>query len=132
MDMPTPLRAVAAVTGLCAALTLAGCAANAEYTAASEPEIARAQLAIEQAQANKGDQYAGSELTRARDKLAAAQSAQSRGETERAERLAAEAAVEAQLAEATAEAAQAEATATEIQKTLARLREEVSRVRQAQ
>jgi hypothetical protein len=72
-------------------------------------EVAQAELAVRDAQTSGADEEAAAELQLASEKLERARRALDDGDSERARRLAAEATVDAQLAEARAEAASARA-----------------------
>src|SRR5262245_24050970 len=80
-------------------------------------EIAKAEQAIREAETSGGVEsgQSAAELQLARDKLERAQRAEHRGDHTRARRLAAEAAVDAQLAEARAEADAAHDALTELE-----------------
>ena len=89
------------LVGAVGCLLVAGCATPAR----PGQEIAKAELAIREAQTSGAPSgQSASELQLARDKLERAQRAQREEEYTEARRLAAEATVEAQLAEARAEA----------------------------
>lgn len=82
-------------TGWVAALVLlAGCAT----TEPQRTELTRAELVIDQAQTEQAGQYAPTELREARAKLKEARGAFDQGDNERANELAREALVSAQLA----------------------------------
>jgi predicted lipid-binding transport protein (Tim44 family) len=80
-----------------------GCAAPRSSTRA----VSQAELAVQDATVSEADAYAPADLRLAREKLDRAQAAYDDGEYDRARRLAEEALVDAQLAEARAENEQA-------------------------
>lgn len=90
-------------------------------------ELTRAKTLVEQAEKTGAPRFAAAELERARNKVAAAESAASNGEQETARRLATEAALDAEYAAALASAGQAKQAEQEIQKSVESLREEAAR-----
>jgi hypothetical protein len=90
-------------------------------------EIAAADLAIQDATKSKASQYAPLELRMARDKFDKAQRAMNNKEYIHARRLAEEALVDAELAEAKASSEDARRTANELQQSLETLRREAER-----
>ena len=93
---------IASRTGLFVALPaaalLAACAAKQPIE-----QVAKAELAIDHAQANQAPQYALTELQSAQAKLTLAREAMADGDNDEAKRLAEQAFAEAQLAEAKAD-----------------------------
>jgi len=90
-------------------------------------EIAAADLAIQDATKSKAPQYAPLALRMARDKLDKAQRAMNNEEYIHARRLAEEALVDAELAEAKASSQDARRAANELQQSLETLRREAER-----
>lgn len=103
---------------------IAGCASTGERP---ERELAVAETNIQQAEQAGANQYAAQPLDSARDKLAAAQTAVAREEMHAAQRLAEEAAVDAELAGAMARNRKAEEAVEELNETIDVLREEIAR-----
>lgn len=116
-----PTLIVVVAIGLSA---IAGCASTGERPAA---QLATAQANIEQAQQAGANQHAAQPLSSAREKLAAAQAAVSRDEMLVAERLAKEAALDAELAGAMARNRKAELAVEELNETIEVLRDEIAR-----
>jgi Domain of unknown function (DUF4398) len=106
-----------------AALAVSGCSA-AQPPVAS---VARAEMAIRQAGESPAPQHASAELRVAREKLLAAQKAMDDDDYEEARRLAEQATVDAQLAQAKASSAETQQQAAELRKTIDALREEAVR-----
>jgi hypothetical protein len=90
-------------------------------------KLAVAKTAVERAEQAQAAQFAQVELTTARNKLSAAQAAADKRDADVAARLADQADVDAQLAEATARAKQQEQLVTEMDKSLQDLRNEALR-----
>jgi hypothetical protein len=86
--------------------------------------VSNADLAVNQAMNAKAQQYAPAELQRALDKVARAKQAMADENYKRARRLAEEAQVDAQVAEAKARSGSARQTAREAQQTIDALRRE--------
>lgn len=107
----------------CVALSIVACAS------APMPvdKLAVAKTAVERAEQAQAAQFAQVELTTARNKLTAAQAAADKRDADVAARLADQADVDAQLAEATARAKQQEQLVTEMDKSLQDLRNEALR-----
>jgi septal ring factor EnvC (AmiA/AmiB activator) len=107
----------------CVALGIVACAS------APMPvdKLAVAQTAVQRAEQAQAAQFAQVELATARNKLTAAQAAADKRDAEMAARLADQADVDAQLAEATARAKQQEQLVTEMDKSLQDLRNEALR-----
>jgi hypothetical protein len=112
---------VIAAIGLAA---IAGCASTGERP---DAQLATAQANIEQAQQAGANQHAAQPLSSAREKLSAAQAAVSRDEMIVAERLAEEAALDAELASAMARNRKAELAVEELNETIEVLRDEIAR-----
>lgn len=118
---------IQAFVGIClasAAVLTAGCAVG-------NPPIdlmSRADAALNQAEQSGAGQHAPLELKFARQKYAEAQAAVNREEYDQARRLASEALVNAELAEAKADAAQARAAAQEVRRAVSTLRDELQRM----
>lgn len=87
-------------------------------------KLAVAKTAVERAEQAKAAQFAQVELTTARNKLASAQAAADKHDADVAARMADQAEVDAQLAEATARAKQQEQLVNEMDASLRDLREE--------
>jgi septal ring factor EnvC (AmiA/AmiB activator) len=90
-------------------------------------KLAVAKTSIERAEQAQAAQYAQVELTSARNKLAAAQSAADKRDAQVAARLADQADADAQLAESTARAKQQEQLVNEMEASLRDLRNETLR-----
>lgn len=90
-------------------------------------KLAVAKTSVERAEQAQAAQFAQVELSTARNKLAAAQAAADKRDAEVASRLADQADVDAQLAEATARAKQQEQLVTEMDASLRDLRNETLR-----
>jgi hypothetical protein len=116
-----PTMIVIAAIGLAA---IAGCASTGERP---DAQLATAQANIEQAQQAGANQHAAQPLSSAREKLSAAQAAVSRDEMIVAERLAEEAALDAELASAMARNRKAELAVEELNETIEVLRDEIAR-----
>jgi Domain of unknown function (DUF4398) len=89
--------------------------------------VAAADLAVREANKSKAPQYSPLELRRATDKLDEAKRAMDKEEYTRARRLAEEALVDAQLAEAKAASEDARRTASDVRQSLETLRREAQR-----
>ena len=105
---------------LSAGLLAAGCASGPSRETAVD--LTRAQTLTNQAEQNGAAQYAGAELQKARDELASAEQLSHSGNQLRAERLATEAGVDAQLASAQSSAAKEQHAAQELNSSLDTLR----------
>ena len=90
-------------------------------------ELTRAKTMIDQAEKTGAPRFAGAELERARNKVAAAEAAAADGEQETARRLATEAALDAEYAAALASAGEAKQAEVEVQKSVESLRDEAAR-----
>jgi hypothetical protein len=106
-----------------AALLMMGCSARRPPTA----ELSTADLAIRQAGERTASEHAPLDLRLAREKLDKARNAVDDDEYDRAERLAEQALVDAQVAEAKTEAAKADEQLAETRKTIDTLRRESER-----
>ncbi|AJD48176.1 hypothetical protein A167_00647 [Alcanivorax sp. S71-1-4] len=104
-----------------AALLLAACASAPAPT----EQVQAAELAISRAQSTDIPLQGQVDLTRAREKLAAAQKAMQDNDNERAARLAAESRADAELAIAKAETGKAKQAAEEMQKSIQTLQDEI-------
>lgn len=107
---------------LCAALAAAtvGCASTPKPTEA----MARAQASYEQADQADARRYDAGNLEAAKDKLAQANAAAEKGDMKKADWLAQQADLDAQLAGARARSAAAEKAAEELRASIATLRNE--------
>jgi hypothetical protein len=121
-------RFLVPIPALLAGALAAGCVTAPPRTTA---DLARASTLINVAQQNGAQQFAGADLQRARDKLEQAQSLANGGHEESAARLASEAALDAELANARTEAGKQERSAQEVDASLATLRNELGRDSQA-
>ncbi len=108
---------------VCGVLGVTGC------SSARPPEgaIAQADLAVRQASESKAPVYAPTEFRLAQEKAQGAQRALSAEEYDQARRLAEQAVIDAQLAQARAEAADAQKNTEETRKTINALRSEANR-----
>lgn len=106
------------------AVTLTACAATPEAPTA---EMTRARTLIEQAEQQGAQQFAGAELERAREKLRRAEADVDQGNTEEAERMSMQAAVDAEYAAVKASSAEAQKAADELDQSLETLRQESTR-----
>jgi hypothetical protein len=114
-------------TGIGGVLALAGLFACAAPTAPVH-EIGKAEVAVKSAeQENKTQEAAGLEMTMAREKLERAKAALRDGDDEKAQRLAAEAEVDAELARVKAESESAQSAALELERSIQSLRGEAQR-----
>jgi hypothetical protein len=113
-----------APTLLAAVVTLCGCA-----SAPSRPtvDVTRAQTLIQQAEQNGAQRFAAADLDHARDALRRSQVAMDAGNEDVANRLSAEAAVDAELALARSAAGQAAKSAAEVSASIETLRTESQR-----
>lgn len=114
-----------AVPGILIALSLAGCGGISDLT---RERVARSETVVKQAQQTLGTSESGAiELQRARDALDQAQRAVQEQDNERAQRLAHQAELAAELAIAKAQSASARKAAEELQASIRVLREEANR-----
>ena len=107
----------------CAAALALGCAT----ASAPNESVSNAEYAIRKAEEREATQYAPLEMRIAKDKIEQSRLSIAAGENDHARRLAEQAAVDAQLAEAKARAGRAEATVAEIEKSIEALRSETER-----
>ena len=117
---------------LIAALALAGCASSSQVA----PEAARAEIrvarsALSQAEQADAQTHAPLALRTARQKLDDAERALSVGDTDTADRLAEQASLDAEVAEARARAVVAELAVAEVRAAIDALRQEIERNRRA-
>lgn len=103
---------------------LAGCAAK---TPAPERQVTLASQSIDQAESSGAVEFAPVELESARDKLNQAKLAMDREENIKAGRLADEAMVDANLAEAKARSAKSEKVVAELKESIRVLKQEMNR-----
>jgi hypothetical protein len=112
---------------------LLGCASNERVATATavatvmEQDIARARAMITEAEETGAAQFAGPELTMAREKVRAAEQAAGDGDVTRAARLAVEAGLDAELAMAIARNRETQALAAEVESGLRTLEAELRR-----
>jgi hypothetical protein len=116
-----PLRLATLSAGL---LLLASCASVQQPPTA---ELQAAELAINDAERARVAEFASAELSEARDKLRAANSAVQQEKMVLAQRLAEQSRVDAELASAKAEAARAEIVNDEMRKSIDTLKHEMQR-----
>ena len=90
-------------------------------------QLARASTLIEQAEKTGAARFAAADLEQARGKLSRAETAADDGDQETALRLAKEAALDAELAQARSAAAEAKNSEEELERSLQTLREEAER-----
>ena len=108
---------------ICGVLGVTGCSSARPPEAA----VAQAELAVRQAAESKAPAHAPSEYRIAQEKAQGAQRAMSAEEYEHARRLAEQAVVDAQLAQARASAADAKRNAEEVRRTMNALQSEANR-----
>jgi len=108
---------------LSSTLIVAGCATTPPPT----ETVSKAELAVEEAGEGKAPDYAPVELRQARRKLDRAQQAMDDEKHDKARRLAEEALVDAQVAEAKAEAQRTHQILEELRKSIESLREQIDR-----
>jgi hypothetical protein len=118
----TSLQRWIGVSLVCGVLGMAGCAGKPPLA-----NLSQAELAVQEADTKTASQYAPLELKTAREQLAEAKRAMDDEEYDEARRLADQALVNAQLAEAKAGAEKARLAAAELQKSIQTLRTEVQR-----
>ena len=108
---------------------LLGCANSPERVAAPafEQDLARARASIDEAEQSGAAEFGGPQLTLARDKRRAAEDAAERGATERAQQLAVEADLDADLATAITRNRQTQALVAEVESGLRALEGELRR-----
>lgn len=115
-----------------ASLALVACSLPLAAKPVAVDKLAVARASLERAEQAQAAQFAQIELKSARDKLTAAQTASDKRKKDVATRLAEEADLEAQLAEATARAKQQEQLVTQMEASLRDLRNEAMRNRPVQ
>lgn len=109
-------------------VAMLGCANNERVAApAYAQDLERARASIAAAERAGAEQYGSAQLSLARDKLRAAENAADDGETERAQRLAVEADLDADLAAAINRNQETQALANEVESTLQTLEDELRR-----
>ena len=106
-----------------ALVTMLGCSSGPRPV----EQLARASTLIEQAEKTGAARFAAADLEQARGKLSRAETAADDGDQETALRLAQQAAVDAELAQARAAAAEAKNSEEELKRSLQSLREEAGR-----
>ena len=94
---------------------------------AYEQDLARARASIDEAEQSGAAEFGGPQLTQARDKLRAAEDAADNGAGERAQQLAVEADLDADLATAITRNRQTQALVTEVESGLRTLEQELRR-----
>jgi Domain of unknown function (DUF4398) len=114
---------VAAAVALCA--SVASCETSPPRD--TTDELARAHALIHQAEESGASQYAGADLERARDELQHAEDSSHGGEPVTVQRLASEAAVDAQLASARTSSAKAQHDLGVLQASLEKMRSDEQR-----
>lgn len=124
MTMTSTLPRLAGALLVCGILGAGGgCSSDSPPTGA----VSQAELAVSQAGQGKASEYAAPELSRAREKLDEAKRAMDGERYTEARRLAEQALVDAQLAEAKAAAEQQRQTAQELRKSIEALQQEAGR-----
>lgn len=110
-------------------LALGGCGSTAERP---YEDLARAEAGISQAEQGGARQYAALEMQTAQEKLARARAAAENEDMDEAERLAEEAALDADLAAAKSRSQKAELAVRELEDSITTLKEEMARSRSRQ
>jgi hypothetical protein len=123
MELYSSLPRWLGVPLVCSVLGVTGCSAARPPVA----QVAQAELAVSQAAQSKAPVYAPADLRIAREKLASAQHEMVIDDYDDARRLAEQAVIDAQLAQAKANASEAQYNAEEVRKTIATLRSEATR-----
>lgn len=118
------------LTATTAAVVLAGCASH--EVPPPRAEFARAELAIEQAEASEATRYAPLALRDARQKLEQARAAAHKEDYRQAQYLAKEAEVDGRLALADAQTARAERRAEDSRRSIETLRQELQQQERSQ
>lgn len=118
------------LTATTAAVVLAGCASH--EVPPPRAEFARAELAIEQAEASEATRYAPLALRDARQKLEQARAAAYKEDYRQAQYLAKEAEVDGRLALADAQTARAEQRAEDSRRSIETLRQELQQQERSQ
>jgi len=119
----TPMKS-ASITFALLALTAAGCASSPDRPV---QQLTRAESSVRFAEQSGARQYSTTALDTARDKLARADQAAERGDNEIAERLAAEAELDAEFAAAKATRGKADDALSEVRDSIETLRNEITR-----
>jgi hypothetical protein len=121
-------RAVLVLGLLLFSAALLGCANNSEVAASVyEQDLSRARASIAAAEQAGAAEYGNAELALARDKLRAAENAAEDGAIERAQRLAVEADLDADLAAAITRNQQTQSLVGEVRSGLSTLEDELRR-----
>ena len=123
-------RAMLLIGLLMISAAMLGCANNEQRvvaTAAYEQDFTRARTSISQAEQAGAAEYGNAQLALARDKLRAAEEAAEDGEVDRAQRLAVEADLDADLAAAITRNQQTQALVSEVRSGLRTLEGELRR-----
>jgi len=123
MDLYSSLQRWLGIPLVCSVLGVTGCSAARPPVA----PVAQAELAVAQAEQSKAALHAPTDLRVAREKMMSAQSAMADEEYENARRLAEQAIIDAQLAQARANATEAQQNTAEVRKTIDALRSEAVR-----
>lgn len=123
MRFPFYMQQWLGVVALCSVLGVTGCSAARPPVA----QVAQADLAVRQATESKAVTYAPSEFRVAQEKMIEAHRAMTAEEYELARRLAEQAVVDAQLAQARANAAEAQKNMQEVRSTVTALQSEATR-----
>jgi hypothetical protein len=118
-------RMMVSFLGATALSILAACGGVSEMT---RQQVARNETAVQNATTTLGNSEAGAlDLQRAKDNLAQAQQAMKAGDEKRAQRLGAQAQLDADLAVAKSQSASARKAADELQASIQQLRQEADR-----
>ena len=129
--MNTNQRVVLLLGLLVVSVAALGCANNSEVSRASLPayesDLARARASVAEAEQSGGAEYGSAQLTLARDKLRAAEEFADDGEIERAQQLAVEADLDADLAVAITRNRETQQLVTEVRSGLQTLEDELRR-----
>jgi Domain of unknown function (DUF4398) len=120
--IPTSLRQLIGVLPVCGILVMTGCAGKPPLT-----NLSQAELAVQEADSKTASQHAPLELRTAREQLEQAKGAVADKEYDEARRLADQALVNAQLAEARSGAEKARQAAAELRKSIQSLQAELQR-----
>lgn len=123
MTMRSPLQRWAGALLVWGTIGIGGCSS----TPPPREAVSQAELAVTQAGQGRASQYAAPELNKARDKLTEAKRAMDAERYVEARRLAEQALVDAQLAEAKAQAGQQRQVLQELRKSLEALKQEAER-----
>jgi len=123
MSFSPRLQQWLSLAALCGILGVTGCSSVRR----PEAEVAQANLALRQATESKAPVYAPSEFRAAQEKTMGAQQAMAEEDYVHARRLAEQAVVDAQLAQARANAAEAQKNTEETRAAVTALRQEANR-----